>query len=170
MPSFGFAHLSDIHLAGYAEGALFDLDSDVRAELELDLERVTEEVGGLDAILVAGDIAGKGLQREFDVAATWVDSLCELLGAPPERVYCVPGNHDITWDVIAADPVLDAVQEQLLTCRVEEVAGRLEGMLSSGPHRGLLLAALENYNAFAARYGCGRTPFFGPPTVRVGWM
>jgi len=40
----------------------------------------------------------------------------------------------------------------------EELRTRLERLFSSGPHRDLLLAALENYNGFASRYGCDLNP------------
>jgi len=153
-----FVHLSDIHLGGYEAGATFDEDEDLRVELERDVEAVTSAAGAADGIVLSGDIAGRGTVQEFDAAAAWITRLCEQLGVSEDGVYCVPGNHDVDWETWDTDPVLQALQEQLLTCPVEELRRRLERLLQQGPHRGLLLSALENYNGFAARYGCDVTP------------
>lgn len=151
---FNFAHLSDIHFAGYAEGAVFDLESDIRNELVLDLHGLIERAGPLDALLIGGDIAGKGKAGEYEVAERWITELCAEFGIPTERVYCVPGNHDVYQQVIKDDPVLKTIQDSLLECRVDEIDSRLEALLGSGDHRALLLSALEPYNQFAARYEC----------------
>ena len=152
---FAFAHLSDIHLARYKDGATFDVGADLRRELVYDLKRVVQESGGpLDGILLGGDIAGKGQEEEYGEAGTWIGELCEEFGVATERVYCVPGNHDVDQKVIRADPILRAIQDWLLTSRIDQFSPRLERLLAKGPHRGLPLAALESYNRFAARYGC----------------
>lgn len=151
---FNFAHLSDIHFAGYAAGAAFDLESDIRNELVLDLQQLVERTGPLDALLIGGDIAGTGQAGEYEVAERWITELCGEFGIPTERVYCVPGNHDVDQQVIKDDPVLKTVQDSLLECRIDEIDARLEALLSSGDNRALLLSALEPYNQFAARYEC----------------
>lgn len=176
VPSIAFAHLSDMHLAGYEDGAVFDEDADIRRELERDLQTVSGECGGIGALLLGGDTAGRGLRREFEKAWGWVDSLCSQLDVSADRVYCVPGNHDVTWDVIRDDPVLQAVQRRLLGCPIERLRQELEPLLSRGPNRGLLLSPLDEYNEFAARYGCDVSPErhcweqvfqLGPATIRI---
>jgi predicted MPP superfamily phosphohydrolase len=153
---FAFVHFSDIHLANYKGGATFDVGADLRRELVYDLEKVVESSGDLDGVLLGGDIAGTGKEEEYEQAAAWIDQLGEKFGiATEERVYCVPGNHDVDQAVIAEDPVLRALQDWLLTCRVDQFSRRLERLLAKGPHRGLAIAALEPYNKFAAHYGCG---------------
>jgi Predicted phosphohydrolases len=151
---FNFAHLSDIHFAGYAAGAVFDLESDIRNELVLDLQQLVERAGPLDALLIGGDIAGKGKAGEYEVAERWITELCGEFAIPTERVYCVPGNHDVDQQVIKDDPVLRTIQDSLLECRIDEIDARLEALLGSGDNRALLLSALEPYNQFAARYEC----------------
>ena len=158
MSQLVLVHLSDIHLGGYVANAPFDEDEDLRVELERDLEDVTATAGPVGGIVLGGDIAGHGTVNEFAAATEWVTRLCGQLGVSEDDVYSVPGNHDVDWSTWSGDPVLQALQEQLLTCSVEELRGRLERLLSGGPHRGLLLAALENYNDFAARYGCDISP------------
>lgn len=151
-------HLSDIHLGGYEPGATFDEDEHLRVELERDLGHVTEAAGSVNGLILGGDIAGQGAADEFAAATRWITRLCSSLGVSEDDVYCVPGNHDVDWATWDGDPVLQALQEQLLTCPVEELRTRLERLFSSGPHRDLLLAALENYNGFAIRYGCDINP------------
>lgn len=151
---FNFAHLSDIHFAGYAAGAVFDLESDIRNELVIDLQQLVERAGPLDALLIGGDVAGKGKTSEYKVAERWITELCGEFGIPTERVYCVPGNHDVDQQVIKGDPVLKTIQDSLLECRIDEIDARLEALLSSGDNRALLLSALEPYNQFAAQYEC----------------
>ena len=54
-----FIHLSDIHFS--KPGKLFDLDSELRNQLELDVQRMTKNFeGGANGILVCGDIAFSG--------------------------------------------------------------------------------------------------------------
>jgi len=60
MPSLRIAHLSDMHLAGYEVGATFDEDADLRRELEDDLQRLVDEGGPIDLLVLGGDIAGRG--------------------------------------------------------------------------------------------------------------
>ena len=152
--SFTFAHLSDIHFGGYRDGAVFDVNSDIRRELINDLGPLLERAGRLDAILIGGDIAGKGRKDEYEAAATWIDQLCDNFDLPPEMVFCVPGNHDVYQPAIAADSVLQVSQRALLNCSLEELDPLLEALFTNNDHLGLLLRGLESYNEFAARYRC----------------
>lgn len=151
---FTFGHLSDIHLAGYREGATFDLDADIRRELVYDLERVVERSGPLNGLLIGGDVAGKGLPEEYLQAAQWIGELLERFEIPIEHVFCVPGNHDVNWSRIKDDSVLTTVQDALRNCSIDEFDSRLEELLTNGEHCGLVLAGLESYNEFAFQYGC----------------
>lgn len=153
--TFAFAHLSDIHFAGYEPGAMFDVDSELRRDLVIDLERVAPAAGGLDALLLGGDIVGSGTKAEYALATDWIAQLCETFGVEQERVYCVPGNHDVDRSAINDDPVVKSLQKGLLTCPVDDVRPQMEQLISKGEHRDLLFKGLENYNLFAARYRCG---------------
>jgi calcineurin-like phosphoesterase family protein/GTPase-associated adaptor domain-containing protein len=152
--TFTFAHLSDIHLAGYKEGAIFDLEADVRRELVYDLERVVGQSGPLQAILIGGDVAGAGQKAEYDKASKWIDDLCEKFSVPLDNVFCVPGNHDVNWARIRADSVLGTLQIALRDCSLEDFGPQLEAVLTNGRHCGLLLEGLSDYNEFAFQYGC----------------
>jgi predicted MPP superfamily phosphohydrolase len=176
VPSLRIAHLSDIHLAGYEAGAPFDEDADLRRELEDDLQRLVKDGGPVDLLVLGGDIAGRGRTSEFEKAKHWINELCQMLGVPEERVYCVPGNHDVAQSVVDNDPVLSTLQRHLLDVPLTGVNGELEALLTNGPHRDLLLAPLESYNEFAAHYRCDMQPdemrwadvlTVGPLTVKI---
>jgi predicted MPP superfamily phosphohydrolase len=153
-PRFTFAHLSDIHFAGYQPGAVFDINSDIRRELVIDLHALVARAGPLDAILISGDIAGKGQQSEYEAAAGWIDELCREFEVPLEMVFCVPGNHDVYRPAITEDSVLAVAQKSLLECRLENFDPLLEKLFMNSQHPGLLMRGLEPYNEFAARYRC----------------
>ena len=48
-----------------------------------------------DFILVTGDLAFSGKVSEYDLVAKFIDALCTASCVPKERVFCIPGNHDI---------------------------------------------------------------------------
>lgn len=155
---FTFAHLSDIHFAGYRDGAVFDVESIIRHELACDLRALVEKAGPIDAILIGGDVAGRGTEAEYKQAAEWIDVLCQEFGVPPEMVFCVPGNHDVYRPAIEGDRLLRTAQEVLLDCSPEELGVRLEELFTDERHPGLLLSGLDNYNLFAARYSSAIKP------------
>lgn len=152
---FRFAHLSDIHFDGYREGATFDEYSSIRTELAHDLTALVEQDGPLDAIVIGGDVAGAGHESEYESVRVWIEKLCDEFGVSfVDRVYCVPGNHDVDRGVINGDPVIGAIQAQLLSCPIEEFNYRLEQLVTKGPNTKLALSGLEAYNAFASEFRC----------------
>jgi 3',5'-cyclic AMP phosphodiesterase CpdA len=93
--SIALAHLSDIHFHHELGGDVWDLDSELRHELELDLGRVTAELGPLRALLITGDVAFSGSTDEYAAAETWLGRITTLAGCREEDVWMVPGNHDV---------------------------------------------------------------------------
>ncbi|MDP9177790.1 MAG: metallophosphoesterase [Gemmatimonadota bacterium] len=51
-----------------------------------------------DFILLTGDLAFSGKTDQYELAGTFCDNLCAACDLPKERVYCIPGNHDIDRD------------------------------------------------------------------------
>ena len=95
-------HLSDIHFRE-PECTTPELDENrhVRTRLMQDARRRCKALGGLDAILVGGDIAFKGHPAEYEAAHAWLVDLADQCGCPVERIYVIPGNHDIDRGAIA---------------------------------------------------------------------
>jgi len=86
--------LSDIHFI-HCE----DDENDYRSLETAFVEAMDEvcETGGLDHILICGDIANKGQESEYEKAEEFLKSVFEHLGCDESKtkVYVVPGNHDI---------------------------------------------------------------------------
>lgn len=163
MGTWNAVHVSDIHLVGYSEDSIYDRNRDIRDELVADLHAVSETTGQLDSLIIGGDIAGSGQPHQFEAASNWINGICDEFGIHPDGVFCVPGNHDVEWNAVRADPVVGLLQAGLLEVDAEVAIERIEKLLTVGPHRDLLLRGLENYNQFAAKFGCDISP------ERHGW-
>ena len=55
-------HLSDIHFSKRHSGGVYDLDADLRNELERDAEQMHGQLGSIHGLLITGDIAFAGHQ------------------------------------------------------------------------------------------------------------
>src|SRR4051794_5457943 len=48
-----------------------------------------------DFILATGDLAFSGDAAEYKLVESFFDALRAASGVPKERIFCMPGNHDI---------------------------------------------------------------------------
>jgi len=147
-------HLSDIHFRRGRSGTPYDIDTDLRAQLERDVKAMCDRLEAVHAIIVSGDIGFSGKKEEYEIARVWLDKLCALLGCPTENVWMVPGNHDVDRDVIAKSNNL-----QLLHSTIRFGSGSLDDRLRVFMYEdreagALLFRSLQNYNGFAARFSC----------------
>src|SRR5690606_33207272 len=89
-------HISDIHFrAPDCVNPDLDADRPIRTRLVQDVRMRCETLGSVGAILVGGDIAFKGDKVEYESAFKWFSELADACGCPLERVFVVPGNHDV---------------------------------------------------------------------------
>ncbi len=87
-----FLHVSDVHLQT-KRVKRYDQDRVLRGLVEfLDRDRATFP---LDLLFVTGDLAQSGKADEYELVADFVRELLRVTGVPPERVFVVPGNHDV---------------------------------------------------------------------------
>lgn len=49
----------------------------------------------LDFILATGDLAYSGKEEEYELVKRFFDELVDATGVPKERIFCIPGNHDV---------------------------------------------------------------------------
>lgn len=84
--------LSDIHWLAVADE--FDPHFELRKCFLSDIKDCVDTTGAIDAILICGDIAGKGAKEEYDNAQLFLNKVCENSRCEKEQIYCVPGNHD----------------------------------------------------------------------------
>lgn len=91
-----FLHISDIHLRPQRVKK-YDQDR-VLGGLIAFLER-DRAAFPLDLIFVTGDLAQSGRAEEYSLVADLLRKIMEITGVPAERVFVVPGNHDVDRDV-----------------------------------------------------------------------
>jgi predicted phosphodiesterase len=147
-------HISDIHFR-YPECATPDLDPDrpYRTRLIQDVRTRVKALGcAVDAILVGGDIAFRGATAEYDAAIIWLYELADACGCKRERIFVIPGNHDIDRDVVIKDPAVRNVQQAII--RAGNPERELAVQFRHKQTGDALLAPAAGYNAFAARFSC----------------
>ncbi|MCA9708215.1 MAG: metallophosphoesterase [Myxococcales bacterium] len=87
-----FLHLSDLHLRP-DRVERYDQDRVLRGLLDY-LER-DREAFPLDLVFVTGDLAHGGRPEEYALVVDLLERLCTVTGVPVERLFVVPGNHDV---------------------------------------------------------------------------
>ncbi|MBX3157102.1 MAG: metallophosphoesterase [Deltaproteobacteria bacterium] len=101
-------HISDIHLR---EETAWAQDIVLSAMLD-DISRRYKAVPP-DLIFITGDIAFSGKPKEYDRAEEFVRKLGSILGLELDRIFLVPGNHDI--DRSLEEDAFAGAQGRLLT-------------------------------------------------------
>lgn len=91
-PPIRFLHISDLHLRP-ATTRRYDQDRVLEGLLAL-LARDRPEFP-LDLIFVTGDLAHGGKPDEYTQVVELLERLVDVTGVPPERIFVVPGNHDV---------------------------------------------------------------------------
>lgn len=145
-------HLSDIHFTAFDGRSNIDLEHAVRARMLDDIRYLRATIGPMDAILVVGDVAARGKDAEYQVAASFLEEVCAAVGVSPARVACVPGNHDI--DRSALGPLHAAVRHQLRGIDPLAISDTLQAIVLDDLGSTVLFRPLASYNTFALRYGC----------------
>ncbi|MEI6846776.1 MAG: SUMF1/EgtB/PvdO family nonheme iron enzyme [Chlorobiaceae bacterium] len=84
-------HVSDFHLSG---GAPYDQTVILRS-LVKSVRRFRNEGSAPDLIFATGDIAQSGKAEEYEQATRFFDELLAAAGLNRDRLFIVPGNHDV---------------------------------------------------------------------------
>ena len=148
-------HLSDIHFKA-PECLTPELDPDrpIRSYMIQDIRQQVADLGPATAILISGDVAFKGAEEEYKTAATWITELCAVAGCPPERVFVVPGNHDVSRELIRERAATRNAQLAIAGAPEERREQVLREQINDGDTAQALLAPISAYNDFAAKYSC----------------
>lgn len=91
MSTFQILHISDLHI---------NTEENFDRSVVLDplIKRVEEDlINGLrpEIVIVTGDIACKGIKPEYEEAKKFFDDLLSKLKLSNDRLFIVPGNHDV---------------------------------------------------------------------------
>jgi len=84
-------HVSDFH---FKSSDPYDRDVVLRA-LVRSVAEFREHGRQPDLIFATGDVAHSGQASEYQAAAEFFDALCAAAGVDKQRLYVIPGNHDI---------------------------------------------------------------------------
>ncbi|WP_312940714.1 metallophosphoesterase [Oscillibacter sp.] len=150
-----FIHLSDIHFHNYS-GDAYDIDEDLRNELLNDISlNLKKEIPSVDGILICGDIAFSGQDRQYEIATAFLNSICDILSLDKLRVFCVPGNHDVDQNVTRNQRSVQLFQHDLDSAgNVTQYDIALANAFRIPGDADIMCKPIEHYNAFAAQYGC----------------
>ncbi|MEN8130389.1 MAG: metallophosphoesterase [Pseudomonadota bacterium] len=120
-------------------------ESHVRAD---QIEQQRAEGTAADFILATGDISFSGKTDEYTFAADFFDAISTASGVPKERVFCIPGNHDIDRErhKLCFLGARGSLQDQ----------NRIDAVLAAEEDLGTLLKRQENYRHFQDSYFNGQ--------------
>jgi tetratricopeptide (TPR) repeat protein len=87
-------HISDLHERGPREGEPFRRRRVLGEAWKRNLDELLED-GAIDLVCFTGDIADWGKPEEYGLATGFIEALLQWLSLPIDRLFLVPGNHDI---------------------------------------------------------------------------
>ncbi len=152
-----FIHLSDLHFRLEDAETEHDLDADVRNELLRDIAAIKERLPSVRGVLITGDIAFGGREGEYQLAIAWLRDLCETIGAPPDAVWVIPGNHDIEVPIVGESKVLRDIRQQFRSgsfAHHSEIDNLIRDCCTDPDTRDIILRPLTSYVDFAQRFEC----------------
>lgn len=148
-------HISDIHFKSpECLDPFLDPDLAVRAFMMRDLAQQVRVLGNVGAILVGGDIAYKAAPDEYQAALNWLQELAAITGCPKERIFVVPGNHDVDRAFIRQNAPTQAAQNFIASASPDSRERRLRQQLAHESSGQSLFVPHAAYNDFAARFAC----------------
>jgi len=144
MPSIAWLHLSDWH-----QESTFPISRrKVRDALLATVRRRRDFSRGLaklDLVFFTGDLAWAGLAEEYHAAqAEFLDPVVNSAGVSRDRVFIVPGNHDLEW------PMLETLPSDLNRTLTSQEA--VSNWLEHPRKRHSLLEPMGAYADFVKRY------------------
>lgn len=130
-------HLSDLH---FRKSHAYDENVVLKALLR----DLAEQQVRPDVIAVSGDIAFSGQPAEYDLARRFFDDLLQVTGLGKDRLFLVPGNHDIDRNLIStgARAIGDSLTDR----------DRANSLLAAPADRKLVFARFKGYAAFVKAY------------------
>lgn len=150
-----FLHISDIHFRSPdCLDPFTDPEFPIRTHIMRDLAQQIVERGNVEGILVGGDIAFKAAADEYVTAWKWLQQLAEISGCPKERIFVVPGNHDVDRKVIENNVAVQNVHYAIASTELSNRESKLKQQLHDELCGQNLLLPHAGYNEFAAPLGC----------------
>ena len=140
MRSVRWLHISDIHLDGNENWSQDVVFTAMFKQIKSQCSSKTV----MDFILLTGDLAYSGKPKEYKMVAEFLDNLSVVSSVPKERIFCIPGNHDI--DRSRQSFCFNGARENL------QDQSRVDNFLAGGEELETLLKRQENYRNFLKTY------------------
>lgn len=148
-------HISDIHFKSpECLDPAQDPDLAIRTRMMRDLAQQVGVLGEVGAILIGGDVAYKADPDEYRTAWNWIQELAAISGCPKERIFVVPGNHDVDRGVVKRSVPTQSAQHMVASAPLNNKDWRLAQQLADETSGQSLLLPHAAYNDFAAPLGC----------------
>ena len=149
-------HISDIHFRSPdCQDPPNDPEQPYRTALVNDV-RTRAKDGAVDAIFVTGDIAFGGVPEEYAAALAWLSNLAEAARCTLDKIFVVPGNHDVNRDLIKKSPATQNAQAFIAEAR--NIDSECTRQFRDADTSRALLAPLQAYNEFAKEFNCQVLP------------
>jgi hypothetical protein len=142
-------HISDIHFnRDFLARPGHDPDEPIRTQLIRHARHEVQRRGPVD-------IAYRGAREEYEAARAWLSDLAVAVQCDPNRIYVVPGNHDVDQQVLKRNTAAHNAQIAIDTAPDPDAAFRRQtANLESAAS---LFASLAAYNDFAENYKCNNS-------------
>ncbi|HRI63398.1 MAG TPA: metallophosphoesterase, partial [Polyangium sp.] len=150
---FSWLHLSDMHF-GHRNTSHRWNQKLVIETLHEDLTKLRErDIPIPESMFVTGDIAFSGSAEQYAEGSVWLDKVAATLAITRERIFVVPGNHDIDRTVDRNDRNVARLIRGL-----RDGDDLVDEILENKSDRALLASRMAAYLAFAARYPALQSP------------
>ncbi len=147
-------NVSDIHFHHPICNSAMDPDRPFRTRLVQDVRTRCQELGPVGAMLVSGDIAYAGMKEEYDAAYVWLIELANACGCPLERIYVIPGNHDVNRGTAKDNMSVRNVHRAIAGAASHRREHELHSQFQHPETGRALMEPVAAYNDFAARFSC----------------
>lgn len=147
-------HISDIHFKAPHCASEDDPNRPYRTRMIQDVRSRCDQIGNVDALIVGGDIAYRADPIEYDAANAWISGLAQTCGCPIERIFVVPGNHDVDRSVIRRKRNIQNAHAAIASVEPARRADELMNQLADDSVGHALIEPLTAYNDFAKKFDC----------------
>jgi tetratricopeptide (TPR) repeat protein len=143
-------HISDTHF-GKSDAHEYDENIVIESLLEDIDERIKKDGLKPDFIAVTGDLAFSGKPSQYELVCTFFEKLLSVTDLPRERLFIVPGNHDVDRNLIS--PGAYSIGKDLISRQ------DTNKILASPNDRQYLFARFKGYANFVNEYFKGHVVF-----------
>lgn len=147
-------HISDIHFKAPQCASDNDPNRPYRTRMIQDARNRCDQMGNVDAIIIGGDIAYRADPIEYAAAKEWITELAQTCGCPVERIFVVPGNHDVDRGIIQRKRNIQNAQAAISSAEPSDRADELMAQLTDESVGHALVEPMSAYNDFAKMYDC----------------